>query len=385
MSDKIYCAYVHKGLRINFLEMRSKNSFRATPCCHLYKDLIPKQHKKFIPLTDVDNIVSHPTLKYFKKHFKNEGFHPSCKGCIYAEESGIESVRQKLNLVDEQNPQYDFLKLDVVMSNQCNLACPFCSQGSSSLIEKISAKYTNEELPEHWKKDTQTQVSTQTVGETCAELLKKYKIHTFKIIGGEPFLKENWDPIGKVLDEDYCTDLNFEITSNGTIMNDDIIRKLSKAKHTKLRISVDSIGNNYDFIRWPHSWDKMKNNLLFLRDNKPSNCDFSISILVNVLNFEFIPEIEKFFNKIDIYPSFDFTLKPQNSPLQWSNLPDNIINCVYDSVNDLYIKKSIENRSIIKRDVADIVKDIKFYLMQRNMKSKDVLGPMTREWLCIKD
>jgi sulfatase maturation enzyme AslB (radical SAM superfamily) len=383
MKNKIYCAYVNKGLRVNFLERNSKSTFRTTPCCHLHKDLIPDEPKKFIPLINADSITEHPALDFFKDAFKDGEFHPSCKSCIDAEAAGLESVRQKLNDLEHAESEYDYLKLDVVMSNKCNLACPFCSQGSSSLIQTIAQKYDTDELPEHWKKGTEPQVETQTIGETCAELLKKYKIHTFKIIGGEPLLKENWEPIGKVLDEDYCRDLNLEITSNGTIMNADIIRRLSKAKHTKLRISVDSIGTNYDFIRWPHSWGKMKKNLLYLRDNKPDNCDVQISILVNILNFEFLPDIEKFFAEENIYPGFDFTLKPSNSPLQWTNLPDNIIDYVYNNVTDESIKNPILNRNAAKRDIRDIIKDIEFYLTQRGMKSQDVLAPMTRKWLCL--
>lgn len=383
MKNKIYCAYVNKGLRVNFLERNSKSTFRTTPCCILHKDLIPNEPKKFIPLRNADSITEHPALDFFKDAFKDGEFHPSCKTCIDAEAAGLKSIRQKLNAVEQKEPNYDYLKLDVVMSNKCNLACPFCSQGSSSLIQTIAQKYNTDELPEHWRKETEPQVETQTIGETCAELLKKYKIHTFKIIGGEPFLKENWEPIGKVLDEDYCTDLNFEITSNGTIMNADVIRRLSKAKHTKLRISVDSIGSNYNFIRWPHSWDKMKKNLIYLRDNKPTNCDVSISILVNILNFELIPEIEEFFNSEEIYPNFDFTLKPADSPLQWTNLPNDIINYVHDNVKDENIKNPILHRNAVPRDLEDVVRDIKFYLVQRNMKAEDVLGPMTRKFLCL--
>lgn len=385
-KNKIYCAYVNKGLRVNFLNKSGHPYVRATPCCHLDKDLIEDRFKHFIPLTQKESIEKHPTVRYFKSYFKKGEFHPACASCIHSEKSNGDSVRTKLNRLEKElekeNLNYDFLKLDVVMSNKCNLACPFCSQGSSSLIETLAKKY-DQQLPQHWKKGTLEQPDTELVGKTCADLLKKYKIHTFKIIGGEPFLIENWTPIGKVLEENYCTDLNLEITTNGTIMNKEIIKRLSKAKHTKLRISMDSIGENYNFIRWPHNWDKMKNNLIFLRDNKPDNCEYQISILVNILNFEYLPQIEEFLTNENLKYGFDFTLKPKDSPLQWYSLPEKVILLILGQVKDQSIKNNIKQlmytESTVDYDL--IVKDVKFYLNQRNMKPEQVLGPKTRGFL----
>lgn len=380
------CAYVDKGLRLTFLKKEGVTTVRTHPCCHLVKDLIDAGEKKFIPLVDTTTVTDHPTLNFYKDYFANNNdLHPSCVSCINAENSGVKSVRQKLNQVSEENPDYDFLKLDVVISNKCNLACPFCSQGASSLIQSLASKYSREDLPQHWIQTTTEQADPEVIGELCADLLKQYKIHSFKIIGGEPFLKENWEPIGKVLDEDYCRDLQLEVTTNGTVMNPKVIERISKTKNTKLRISIDSIGKNYNFIRWPHSWDKMKNNLLFLRDNKPDNCDVHISILANIFNFEFLPDIEKFFKSENVDVGVDFTLKPIDSPLQWNNLPDNIIDYVYANIKDSDIRKGIEYGRNLDNctDLNQIVKDTKFYLSQRQMNAEDVLGPMTKEFLCL--
>lgn len=382
------CAYIDKGLRLIFLKKEGVTTVRTYPCCHLDKDLIDSNERKFIPLVDTTTVTDHPSLNFFKEYFaNNDNLHPSCISCINAESSGVKSVRQQLNQVSEENLDYDFLKLDVVISNKCNLACPFCSQGSSSLIQSLANKYSKEDLPQHWIPTTTEQADPKDIGQLCADLLKKYKIHSFKIIGGEPFLKENWEPIGKVLDEDYCRDLHLEVTTNGTVMNSKVIDRISKTKNTKLRISVDSIGKNYDFIRWPHTWDKMKDNLLYLKDNNPSNCEVYISILANIFNFEYLPEIEKFFKHENIVLNIEFMLKPLDSPLQWNNLPNNVIDYVYENIEDPDIKKRIHyGRNLPKlSSLEQIKKDTEFYLTQRNMKVDEVLGPMTAEWLCIID
>ena len=385
-----YCAYVDKGLRLSFMSMNGKAGVRTTPCCHLLSKNIPGV-EKFIKVESTDSIVNHPMRQYFKDYFMNNAdLHPFCAACKHKESNGVSSERQKYNnlekRISEENFAYDFLKLDVIIGNTCNLACPFCSQASSSLIDTISSNFNKKDLPYHWKNDTESAKSDpKVVGETCAELLKKYKIYSFKIVGGEPFLKENWEPIGQVLDCDYGRELHLEVTTNGSILNRNVLERISKTKTAFLRISVDSIGNNYNFIRWPHKWKKMQNNLFYLRDNLPNNVDYKISVLVNVFNFEILPDIEDFFTKNNLKFSLDFTLKPFESPLQWFNMPVEIKHKVYTKIKDKEAKYLIyaDWDQCNLSDLQTIKNNAEFYLEQRNMKSQNVLGPLTREWLCM--
>lgn len=389
MKDN-YCAYVEKGLRLSFISRNEETHVRTTPCCYLTGKDIPDV-KKFTKVESTDSIVYQPMRQFFKDYFeKNEDLHPFCSQCKKRELYGIESQRQNFNRLEKklekQNLDYDFLKLDVVISNTCNLACPFCNGTSSSLIEKISNNKDKKELPYHWKRSSgDKKVDSSIVSEACAELLKKYKIYSFKVVGGEPFLKENWEPIGKVLDSNYGQEINFEVTTNGTVMNKKILDSLSKTQKTHLRISVDSIGNNYNFIRWPHNWDKIQKNLFYLRDNRPNNLTYRISILVNVFNFELLPEIDEFFNTNSFDFRFDFTLKPFESPLQWFNVPMEIKHKVYSQMKSENGKKHIRaDWDEANSSSLQMIKDnATFYLKQRNMSSQDVLGPLTRKWLCL--
>jgi MoaA/NifB/PqqE/SkfB family radical SAM enzyme len=382
-----YCAYVSKGLRLSFLEKDGVDNVRTSPCCHLHYDYIDDKIQKFSALEDIDSVLSHQMRKYFIDYFKNnDTLHPACATCIHHEKNGVKSVRQKFNELDKENKDFDFLKLDVIIGNLCNLACPFCNQGSSSLIEQISSKYNQSKLPFHWNDaHKNNRASPKITGQVCAELLKKYNIYSFKIVGGEPFLKENWQPIAEVLDQNLCKDLHLEVTTNGTVMNQSVLDGLSKVKSSYLRISVDSIGHNYNFIRWPHNWNKMQKNLFLLRDCKPNNCDYKVSILINLFNFELLPDIERFFINNNLNFSLDFTLKPNNSPLQWTNLPFKIKHSVYKKIKNKEAKQLIQT-DLEKKPVADlksIKKDIKFYLRQRNMNAEDVIGQKTVGWLCL--
>ena len=384
-----YCAYVDKGLRLNF-QSNEHNQLLASvrPCCTTHVDKIPNDHERYIPITNTTDLITHPTRKHFQEWFEKRKYtptlHPACITCTKQEKSKIVSHRGSINHVEKSNADFDFLRLDVNLSNQCNLACVFCNSKASSLIETIMTKYEQSELPEHWKTKVVKQPKSEDIATVVADLLKSYKIKSLKVIGGEPFLAENWNPIEKVLDEIDCSKLELEITTNGTIMNDEIIRRLSKTKCSTIRISCDGINENYEFLRWPHKWKKMEKNLDFIFSHKSDVLDVKISLLVNIFNFEYLPQIEKYFlNKgWDYYAIFD--IKPQNSVLNCINLPTTLINKIQDQLLNPYSKQVLTNlNKKHKRNLEDISNDTKFYLAQRNMQAVDVFGPETLEFLCL--
>jgi len=343
---------------------------------------MPADISKFVPYVDVTSIFSHPTIKYFNSWVNTEEImHPSCQPCKIKESLGIHSARMQSNL--HTDAPYDILLLDVVIGNACNLACPFCDSTSSSLINKISKKQNIAELPTNWKTATHKLASSNSISKIISELLTTYKVKQLKLIGGEPFLKENWESIGNILDQDYCKDLEISITSNGTVLNKRILQSLKNTKTTELRISVDSIGSNYEFIRWPHSWKKMEDNLNFLKNNTANNIQISVANLISVLNFEFLPEIEEYFSNLPFFCGYNFDIKPKTSLLHYSNIPNNIKIQVRDRIKNKDLKKMIE---LYETDVDSVLiqKQFEFFLKHRKLSTAaNAVGPMTAKWLSL--
>jgi len=174
--------------------------------------------------------------------------------------------------------------------------------------------------------------------------------------------------------------MHLDVTTNGTILNDEIFERMSKTKSAHLRLSVDSIGNNYEFIRWPHRWNKMHKNLDYLRNNKIDNVQISVNNLVNIFNFEFLPEIEEYFYDVKNVVGYSIEIKPSTHLHNYQNLPEYIIDHVRKNVKNDKLKRGLVKgnnnytKEMIKREF-DVL------LAQRNMKAEDVIGPMTREWL----
>lgn len=376
-----YCTYIEKGVRMRLFDTQEGVRGAVVPCCHMTQLFIPPDVLETVKVESAEDVFNHKTLTFYKEYFKsNDDLPKACTACINQESKGLESPRTLSNGNNFQ--EYDIGILDVILGNSCNLACPFCSSFASSLIDKLSNKLNENERPISWRPIPKT-ISMAGSFKTpviVADILNKYKVHTLKLIGGEPFLKENWDRISDVISSDACKDLHLDVTTNGTILNDEIFEKLSKTKSAHLRISVDSIGKNYEFIRWPHKWSKMHNNLDYLRNNKFKNITISVNNLVNIFNFEFLPEIEEYFLDVKSVVGYTIEIKPTHHAQNYQNLPEHIIEYVKGRVRKDSLRKGlVKGNNNYTRD--QIKQEFMVLLAQRNMKAEDVIGPMTREWL----
>ena len=381
MKDN-HCGFVEKGIRIRLYDYPTGLYANLKPCCHLNHELIPAHVSKSVKIDSPKDIMQLMPLQHFRDYFKdNDDLHPACLACKNYEDKGIDSPRIKLNRVTEYE-NYDINKLDVVLGNSCNLACPFCSSTASSLIDTLSSKLDKENRPESWiPLVNKTAEGSKNTSDVVAEILKHYKVHTLKLLGGEPFLKENWDKIADVIDQDYGKDLRLEVTTNGTILNDEIMSRLSKTKKAHLRISIDSVGNNYQFIRWPHSWKKMNKNIEYLKNNahKYENISISVANLVNIFNFEFLPEIEEYFWDVRHLVSYSCEIKPATHLQNYQNLPDHIINKIKGQLKSTELCNTLKTASF-NHSKESLKREFDVLLAQRKMKAVDVIGPMTREY-----
>ena len=377
-----HCGFVEKGVRIRLYDYPDGLYANLKPCCHLNHELIPSHISQSVKIDSPKDIMQLMPLEYFREYFRtNDDLHPACLACKNYEDKGIDSPRIKLNQKTEYD-NYDINKLDVVLGNDCNLACPFCSSNVSSLIHKLSSSLEKENRPESWIPLTNlTLAGSKNTSNIVAEILKHYKVHTLKLLGGEPFLKENWDKIADVIDQDYGKDLRLEVTTNGTILNDEIMSRLSKTKKAHLRISIDSVGNNYQFIRWPHSWKKMNKNIEYLKNNahKYENISISVANLVNIFNFEFLPEIEEYFWDVRHLVSYSCEIKPATHLQNYQNLPDHIINKIKGQLKSTELCNTLKTASF-NHSKESLKREFDVLLAQRKMKAVDVIGPMTREY-----
>jgi MoaA/NifB/PqqE/SkfB family radical SAM enzyme len=121
--------------------------------------------------------------------------------------------------------------MSVSITGACNLNCAFCYVGG----------------PRKGKMEF-------SVFKKIVEDAMKLGVETVKLTGGEPLLHEEWEKFAQYLED--C-DLNHEIITNGTMITEEVAKKL-KATKTGVRMSLESIEEKIDdsLTCIPGAWKK---------------------------------------------------------------------------------------------------------------------------------
>lgn len=121
------------------------------------------------------------------------------------------------------------------ITHKCNLRCIHCYQ-------------------EDYKKD----LNFRQIEKIFYDYIEYLKIHNFKghinLTGGEPLLHPDFF---KVLDLFDKNNITFGVLTNGTLLNDDIVKKLSQYKNLSfVQISLDGTKRMHDSIRGKGNFKK---------------------------------------------------------------------------------------------------------------------------------
>jgi organic radical activating enzyme len=146
------------------------------------------------------------------------------------------------------------------VSNICSLACRSCNEGSSSTYAKIAKNTSNSylekditEISDYWDAITNT-------------ITEKFNSHTqfyIHLMGGEPLIHAggrkilNW-----LIDQGYASKTNIRITTSLNVeLKKDLLEIFSKFQMVQFILSIDSVGENYHYVRWPAKFSKIEHNL----------------------------------------------------------------------------------------------------------------------------
>lgn len=149
------------------------------------------------------------------------------------------------------------------ITSLCNANCLYCFTNS------VNSLPSNNEL-------------TTSDIKTIIDKLVNFNVKSISIGGGEPFLRNDICEIIDYIDNR----IDISITSNGSIMNEDIITRL-KNSNIKLTISLDSI-NKYEFskVRKGLNLDLILKNIDLLLKNKSIKDNISIRATITTSNLE---------------------------------------------------------------------------------------------------
>lgn len=190
-----------------------------------------------------------------------------CELCTKEEAKGLQSERIRYLLSHnfenlkkfEQTFKMDYFMLGAKFGILCNLACRSCNSFNSSLWSKIfevpsvNTDKDIADMPEYW----------EALEKICEEeFIEKNEI-TFLPMGGETMVQEGFQKtLEWLIEKEYNKRISsIYLTTNLTTLKKNMLDLFDQFKSVEFSGSIDSVGKNYHYVRWPGQFSTIEKNL----------------------------------------------------------------------------------------------------------------------------
>jgi len=306
-----------------FIQQFVDTDNRILPCCIGNRKNVGPEYR------DVQSFNS-DYLKGIRRKMLYSVKPDACSVCWSNEEKGINSKRIKVNKQFEDwkyivngsgymstLPQY----YDLRPGNVCNLKCVMCNP-------RVSSKWIedNELALEPYEK------TIKFSSEQIDEILDSANtIKRLQLAGGEPFYMPSVKRLLQgIVDNKHSKNIDLQITTNLTILDDNILQLLESFRKIVITISVDGINKVGEYIRFPLKWKSFEDNLDKLLQQQQIHT--AVNITKSQLNAEHIDTVldwckKKGLTDIDVndltYPSILAVGNPRSELITWLTALDN--------------------------------------------------------------
>jgi len=323
----------------------------VSPCCNLRKT---DETDYLKPIVQLKEAISN------KQTFKN------CSVCYKCEAEGKISERTRY-LIELTNQQLDsFLEKQEVpgfnihctLSNKCNMACRSCNINTSSLFAKIE---TGIEIKTPTISDDMSYWNTMLESITRA-VAEKNQINLI-ISGGEGFVQSDFKLLIKhCIENNLSKQINLTVNTNGIVDNETFIQYLcDNFNRVSLAVSVDSIYENYHYVRWPGTWNKIEENLETFANyqNTKDNFNFFLTPVWSINNIFYVEDwiryFENFKTKFDL-PYFFAYDTPLFQPvwLDVLNMPDYLKTQAALSLNNILDNSWLKTNKTLHANIINL-------------------------------
>lgn len=282
-------------------------SSAANNCC-----IQNSQH--LIDLENIKNLDDYfKTDKNFqniRENFKNNIKDTKCSHCWNLENNNQLSKRQRIlqyrGIIDVPKIK----RLDIRPSNKCNLQCRMCNPSSSDQIAKLALNLKKQGIDNDLLNHIPENNHVTDVNKLFNLITDLEDLEFIRFAGGEPFVMPEVENLIFKLIEIGKTNIEIEFITNCTSAKTNVINALSKFKKVSIACSIDGIGEQLEYQRYPSKWSNIEKNF-----NIFYNSNFSVVLTpcISILNltkfhdfFEWSSQfnnIKIFYNEVD-YPDF---------------------------------------------------------------------------------
>ena len=316
LTNRNFCPVPWTGLMYNF-DGNIKNCIRSSAPIGNIQDRPVEQIVNSIQniKTRFDMIINEPGLRCsacYDLERDKKGLNIISDRVFYLKE--LKSVPQETY---RQPNTFDLHTVDVRWSNLCNFTCVYCSpEFSSRWASELDIKIVTPE-------DERRQAFKEYIFEHAAQLKHVY------LAGGEPLLmKENLEFLQLL--KAVNPEVNLRINTNLSKVDTHIFELVCEFKNVHWTVSVESIEQEYEYIRYGGRWIDFVDNLKVIQklDHR-----ISFNMLHFLLNYQSIFECVDYLTDMGFHNnSFVIGALLEPDYLNIRNLPDNMLNLVKDEL-----------------------------------------------------
>jgi MoaA/NifB/PqqE/SkfB family radical SAM enzyme len=183
----------------------------------------------------------------------------------------------------------------------------YCHVGrimTSDEMDLIKEEKENYEWPEN-----------DSIFNNILEQINKSNIIKLYITGGEPTISAaNKRLLKELVDSGKSQNITLWLNTNMTNVNEAFYNLVAQFKHVRLMMSIDGIGDTFEYIRYPGQWKQIDKNIHklidFVNNVAPQKFDLQLAPVIQLLNLLNLEDIIEYFIKIVNSADCDVTFCP---------------------------------------------------------------------------
>jgi hypothetical protein len=315
-KDNTFCWYPFTQIALK--EWNSQGIMNATPCCNMIRPETPDPMgltTKLRTVTPTAKEIFHgEEMAELRATMLAGERHRACDVCWRMEDRGASSYR--LSDIEERNPQLVtdpvLQVIDFSFGENCNLRCRICMPGLSNKLRLDYRYFSANDVDTVGMQDFDyasdhpfTQGLNSDPGNEYAvfnfdqnshqwrDILDNiHELTHIKATGGETTLSNGFlQFLDTAIERDCAKNITLEFHSNCTKFTNKLMDKLNQFRELRINASIDSIYKNYDYMRYPMTWDKLDNSLCNYLNKNTRPGTLSINPVVTALNAHSIPDL----------------------------------------------------------------------------------------------
>lgn len=293
----------------------------------------------------------------------------ACRQCYQVEAYGGYSLRQQSNSSEQAREEEISLTsknlprfVDLKLNNRCNVKCRMCQPRDSHLIynefKKIGEahpefqNFSNTQLTDPDLRIPLDEVPDWSRSPVFRESFRKLvpDLTMLSLVGGEPLILDETYELLEMIAENAPGRVIVAITTNLVHLPADRLAKVIPfTANTLFNISLDAVGDELFYLRYPTSFEKVRANFEILQ-KLPGKKRLQFSPTAQVYNVLTLDKIYKFVESL-LAEGNDFSNTPVN--LRFLEFPVHLnIRILPPSVRDEAIRKLTE----LKKEIPLLMK-----------------------------